>query len=89
MLPVSQESGQVADGSHATFVQPDPLPHEKLHLPFALQTGSWQLPSDELQLKPHVEPIAHAAPLHAALLQLMPCKHWVAVAAHPEQLDLS
>ena len=89
MLPVSQDSGQVADGSQATFVQPEPLPHEKLHLPFALHTGSWQPPSGELQLKPHVLPIAQAAPLQPDLLQLMLCKHWAAPAAHPEQLDLS
>jgi hypothetical protein len=76
VLPVeSHESMHVADGSQATFVQPAPPPHEKLHFPFALQTGSWQLPSLELQLKPQVLPTAQAAPLQPDLLQLVPCMH--------------
>jgi hypothetical protein len=76
VLPVeSQESAQVADGSHATLVHPAPPPHEKLHFPFELHTGSWQLPSGELQLKPQVFPTAHAAPLQPDRLQLVPCMH--------------
>jgi hypothetical protein len=46
-----------------------------LHLPFALQTPSWHLVLAVLQLKPHVFPMAHCAPLHAAPVQLVPCMH--------------
>jgi hypothetical protein len=71
------------------LVQPPPLPHEKVQSPFALQTTSWQLPSAELQLNPQVSPTAQAAPSQPDMLQFVPCKHWAAVAAHPEQLALS
>jgi hypothetical protein len=60
-----------------------------LHRPFALHATSWHVVVAVLQLKPHVFPMAHCAPLHAAPVQLVPSMQGPASDEHPEQLDRS